>query len=102
MHIEKKTLKNIFIGVGACIVLYWILHETSRVKAVLKLILDVLSPFIIGSALAFIINVPMRSIEKSLSKIKGVGLRRAVALVLTLVCVLLVLAVVFWLLIPHQ
>lgn len=101
MHIEKKTLKNIFIGVGACIVLYWILHETSRVKAVLKLILDVLSPFIIGSALAFIINVPMRSIEKSLSKIKGVGLRRAVALVLTLVCVLLVLAVVFWLLIPQ-
>lgn len=101
MHIEKKTLKNIFIGVGACIVLYWILHETSRVKSVLKLMLDVLSPFIIGSALAFIINVPMRTIERSLSKVKGIGLRRAIALVLTLICILLILAVVFWLLIPQ-
>lgn len=101
MHIEKKTLKNIFIGVGACILLYWILHETTQVKNVLKLILEVLSPFIIGSALAFIINVPMRAIEKLLVKIKNETLRRTTALVITLICILLVLTVVFWLLIPQ-
>lgn len=101
MHIEKKTLKNIFIGVGACIVLYWILHETGRVKSVLKVALEILSPFILGSALAFIINVPMRAIEKCLTKIKNDNLRRTVALLLTIICILLILALVFWLLIPQ-
>ena len=101
MHIEKKTLRNIFIGVGACIILYWILHETSRVKATIHFIIGILSPFIIGSALAFIINVPMRSIEKPLEKIKNAALRRTVALLITFVCILMVLALVFWLLIPQ-
>lgn len=101
MHIEKKTLKNIFLGVGACIILYWILHETSRVKAVVGFIFEILSPFFLGAALAFIINVPMRAIEKLLIKIKSETLRRTVALLITLVCVLLVLTIVFWLLIPQ-
>jgi len=30
VHFDKKTLRNIFIGVAFCIVLYWILHETER------------------------------------------------------------------------
>ena len=36
MHIEKKTLRNIFIGAAACVILYWLLHDTERVKTVLS------------------------------------------------------------------
>lgn len=101
MHIDKKTLRNIFIGVATCIVLYWILHETDRVKAVYHIIKGVVSPFVLGAALAFIFNVPMRAIEGRLKGISKVKLRRLVAVLLTFAAVLLVLALVFWLLIPQ-
>lgn len=101
MHIEKKTLKNIFIGVAACIVLYWILHETERVKTVLDVLTGIFAPFAVGAGIAFIINVPMRSIENKFVGIKKEGLRRTVALLITIIIVLLVLALVFYLLIPQ-
>lgn len=101
MHIEKKTLKNIFFGVALCIILYWILHETERVGAFFSVISDVLFPFILGASLAFILNVPMRAIEGMLKGIKKTGFRRVMSVLLTFVAVILVLAVVFLLLIPQ-
>ena len=101
MHIEKKTLKNVFIGVALCIILYWILHETERVKAVFAVISDVSFPFVLGASLAFILNVPMRAIEGLLKGLKKPGIRRGLAVLLTFVAVILVLAVVFLLLIPQ-
>ena len=101
MHIEKKTLRNIFWGVIGCIVLYWLLNETERAKSVFHFVSGVLSPFLVGAALAFILNVPMRAIEKPLKGIKNQGLRRGMAILLTIVAVLLVLTGVFWLLIPQ-
>lgn len=101
MHFDKKILKNIFYIAAGCIVLYWILHEFERVKAVFNFIGGVLSPFVLGASLAFILNVPMRAIEKMLVKITNLTLRRVIALILTLLAVLLVLSLVFWLLIPE-
>lgn len=101
MHIEKKTLKNIFIGVGVCIVLYWILHETDRVNGVLSIFYGIVSPFVLGAVFAFMLNVPMRAIESRLGDIKKTGVRRACAIVITLLFVALVLALVFYLLIPQ-
>lgn len=101
MEFNKKTLRNIFIGVAACIVLYWLLHETERVRSVFNGIKVVIEPFVVGATIAFIINVPMRSIERFLVKIKSQRLRRVVALLLTVIILLLVLALVFYLLIPQ-
>lgn len=101
MEIDKKTLKNIFYGVAACIVLYWILHEPDRFNSVFAVIKNVLSPFVIGATLAFILNVPMRSFEKLLVSVKHDRLRRILAVLLTFLAILLVLALVFYLLIPQ-
>ena len=101
MEINKSTIRRIFLGVAGCIVLYWLLHETSRVISVFNWILNMLSPFIVGAAIAFVLNVPMRAIEGLLTKIPSHGLRRALSLVLTIVAVLLLLFGVFYLLIPQ-
>ena len=101
MRIEKKTLRNIFLGVISCIVLYWLLHEPERVGSVFAVISGVVSPFVIGAALAFIINVPMRGIEGKLMGIKSARLRRVISLIITILVVLLVLTLVFLLLIPQ-
>ena len=100
MKFDNKTLRHIFVGVGGCILLYWILHETDRVKNVLSLISGILAPFAVGAAIAFVFNVPMRFIEKYLD-IEKPGLRRAVAIVITLMLLVLVVALVFHLLIPQ-
>lgn len=101
MELNRKNLCKIFLGVAGCIILYWLLHETERVLHVFGIITGILSPFIVGSALAFVLNVPMRGIESLLKKIKNAGLRRALALVLTLIAVVLVLYGIFALLIPQ-
>lgn len=101
MEISKKTLKSIFLGVVGCIVLYWLLIETERVKTIIQVIKNVVSPFFVGASFAFVINVPMRSMEGMLRKINKDSLRRAVAILLTFILVLLVLTLVFWLLVPQ-
>lgn len=101
MHFDKKTLKNIFLGVAACIILYWILHETERVKNVFNVLNGVFAPFVFGAGMAFVINVPMRSIENKFVRIKRDGWRRTVALLITLAVIAMVLSLVFYLLIPQ-
>lgn len=101
MHIEKKTLKNIFIGVVCCIVLYWLLHEPERFQSVYGVVKGVFAPFLIGAGLAFIMNVPMRSIENSFVRVKNDKLKRVLAVLLTFIAIALVLTLVFYLLIPQ-
>lgn len=101
MQIDKKTFRNIFLIAAGCIILYWVLHEFERVKAVFSYIGGIVSPFLLGASLAFILNVPMRAIENMLVKVANKTLRRVLALVLTLLAILLVISLVFWLLIPQ-
>lgn len=103
MEFNKKTMRKVFLLVAGAIVLYWILHETERVKSVYRFVSDIFSPFIAGAGIAFILNVPMRAFENLLIKLKmkKASLRRVVAVTLTVVAVLLVLTAVFWLLIPQ-
>lgn len=101
MELNKKTMRNLFLLVFGGILLYWILHETDRVKRFLGYGLDVLTPFIAGAAVAFVLNVPMRAIERLLKKVKQQGLRRALAILITFVVVIAVLVGVFYLLVPQ-
>lgn len=101
MHIERRTLRNVFLGVGGCILLYWLLHETERVRSVYQFFKNIFSPFVIGAAIAFVLNVPMRGIENMLKGVKKRSLRRTIAVVLTFVCIGLVLFLVVRLLLPQ-
>jgi predicted PurR-regulated permease PerM len=101
MEINRKTLRTVFLGVAGCILLYWLLHETDRVKAVFQVVQDLISPFAAGAILAFVLNVPMRGIERQLSEIEKPGTRRGVAILLTLLALLIVVFVVFQLVVPQ-
>lgn len=101
IRFDKKTLRNLILIVLGVILVYWFLHDADRVTSVLDGVWSIFSPFIIGAVLAFILNVPMRAFERMFKKIKKIGIRRAIALLLTLICFLLVLGLVFLLLIPE-
>ena len=91
---NKKSLKKIFLVVAAAIVLYWLLHETERVQNVFGVVKSILGPFVLGAALAFVLNVPMRLFEKLLKFVKHEKFRRILAVVLTLIAFLLVVGAV--------
>lgn len=101
LELNKKTLKNLFLVVAAGILLYWLLHETERVKSVFTVVSNIFSPFVLGAGLAFILNVPMRAFEGFLKPIKNDNWRRLIAVLLTFAAVFLVLTLVFLLLIPQ-
>jgi predicted PurR-regulated permease PerM len=101
LRLEKKTIISIFLGVAACILLHWLLHEFDRVKSIWNFFKTLLSPFVVGAALAFVLNVPARAIEKWFTFVKHKALRRIIAVVMTFIFVILVVFLVFWLLIPQ-
>ncbi|MBQ3000656.1 MAG: AI-2E family transporter [Oscillospiraceae bacterium] len=101
MEINKKVFWNIFWVAVGCILLYWLIGERARYTLIVEKIKGITAPFIFGSVLAFILNVPMRSIENMLGKIPKLGGRRVLAVLLTFIAVLLIIALVFLLLLPQ-
>ena len=101
MEISKKTLRWIFGGAAGCILLYWLLHDTERLAGMLGAAGSVISPFVVGAVLAFVLNVPMRGVEGWFKGVKNDRGRRAIAIVLTMVAVVVVLSGVIWLLVPQ-
>ena len=42
MNNRQKLLRNIFLGIGGCIVLFWLLFNPDRVKVVFTFLGDIL------------------------------------------------------------
>ena len=101
MNIDKKTIRNLFLIAAGCICFYFVLNETDKLRGAWSGLMGLLSPFLLGAAIAFILNVPMRGIEARLQKIKSDGLRRATAILLTLLSFVVVIVGVVLLLIPQ-
>ena len=103
MKLDKLTMLKISGLLAFGILLYCALQNTAAVKEGISTFFSYLSPFILGGAIAFVINVPMRGVERHLfpKKTKLDKLRRPLALVLTLLAVVLVLALVGIAVIPQ-
>ena len=101
MHIDKKVMKSLFFLAGGSILLVWLLLYTEQVSGLIGYIWKLISPFVVGAGIAFVFNVPMRAIERQLDGIRKPGLRRILAILLTLGALILVLAFVVELLIPQ-
>lgn len=94
MEWNKQSIKSLLLVVCGGVAFYCALQNLDVVWGAVRGLLGILAPFLLGGALAFILNVPMRAIERHLLKNsrRGAKLRRPLALVLTLVAVLGVLA----------
>ena len=99
IEFNKKTIKRILLVVAAAILFHWILNEVEQVKNIFNIISGIFSPFVLGAAIAFVLNVPMRAFEKWFKFIKNNKLRRITAIVLTIISFLAVLGAVCVLLI---
>ncbi|MGN0965197.1 MAG: AI-2E family transporter [Dysosmobacter sp.] len=94
MEWNKQTVKSLLLVVCGGVAFYCALQHLGTVLGAVGWLLGILSPFLLGCAIAFVLNVPMRAIERHLYPGTGKGrkLRRPLALVLTLVAVFGVLS----------
>ncbi|WP_297872271.1 AI-2E family transporter [uncultured Oscillibacter sp.] len=93
MDWNRDQIRQRLLVVCGGVAFYCALQRLPALAAVLRWGLGVLSPFLVGGAIAFILNVPMGAIERALplgrGRRKGLpkSLRRPLALILTLAAV---------------
>ena len=95
----RKYIILVLIGVLS----YWLLNHFYIFFNIVSTIFMVLTPFILGGVMAFILNIPMSKIENKLkekTKIKD-GLARGISIVLALLIFIGILAFIAFLLIPE-
>ena len=101
MNFDKRSMRRIFLLIVGGIVFGWLILDTERATTMLDGIWALFSPFVAGAAIAFIFNVPMRSIERRLGDIRRIGVRRGLSIIATILSLILVISLVFELLIPQ-
>ena len=89
MEWNKQTVRSLLAVVCGGILFYSVLQNLVGVAVALRWLMGILAPFLLGSAIAFVLNVPMRAIERHLfpKARRAARLRRPLALLLALVCV---------------
>lgn len=108
MNLSKEDLRKIRGLILFTIVILVGLWKYESVLAILEFLLDIIFPFLLGGAIAFILNVPMSFLERVLfGKAKGKGnkaalkLARPVSLLLTILLVSGVIFAVMIMIIPE-
>ena len=100
---NKKHVKTLILVIFAAILFYLGVQNIRLVIGGAGWIFGVISPFVLGAVIAFIVNVPMSRIEYHLfekrgSKIKG---QRGISFLVTLALVLTALVIVVYIVVPQ-
>ncbi|MCQ2566836.1 MAG: AI-2E family transporter [Mogibacterium sp.] len=110
MGLNKKTMKQIMFLIIFTILLYWGIHNFQVLTKLLSGIVSLISPFLIGICIAFLINLILVPLEKAYRKLEAKretestrmqSLRRPICLVLSTLIFLGAICAVFFVLIPQ-
>ena len=103
MDFNKKNIRTMILVAFSCILFYLGVKNIGLVMGSLGRVIDVLFPFILGAAIAFVINVPMSKIERCLFE-RGGRVRkgkRAISFVVTLLLVIGIIIIAMYIIIPQ-
>ncbi len=101
MVFDKTFFKRAAFVVGGGIVFAWALKNIAVLGHGLALLWGFVFPFVLGLVVAFLLNIPMRAVEKHIFRGKTFRGRRALSFLITLLLVLLVIALVMLLVVPE-
>ncbi len=105
MEFSKEKIRQIkrLMLLAAFLVLALVYSEW--VFGSIRFLFGILSPFLIGGVIAFVLNIPMRAYEEKLLRgwqgKAAVKMKRPLCLIMSIVSVTLVLAVVVWTVVPQ-
>lgn len=101
--LKEKNMKQWITLIIIAVSCYWVSNNLKLVGNILLKIITVLSPFLLGAVIAFILNIPMTKIETRLNKImknKKAPIR-VISITISLLILLLIIAFVLFLIIPE-
>lgn len=112
MDKNNRDLKRIFSVILFAVILFWISNNVPIILGIFSKLLSILSPFILGGCIAFIINIPMAAIEKRMlkpRKNKKTGqekqankkLARFFAMIFSVIFILFIILAIFKLIVPE-
>ena len=112
MELSRSTMKKLALLIAFAALVFTFFQRMDGVAAALRFLRGILTPFLVGGAIAFILNVPMRFLERRLftprpgkgrAPRRGLpaGLRRGLALLLTFALVVLVILVLVLVVVPE-
>lgn len=111
MELNKDNIRKIMIIIVVTLLLYFGLLHLDVVREYFGIFTKIMTPFIAGASLAFILNVPMRWIEKSIAgllarrkkakKPVSKGLLRVSSLLITLILFVGVIVAIVFLVVPE-
>ncbi|MDR1059929.1 MAG: AI-2E family transporter [Clostridiales bacterium] len=95
---SARILANIAV-VGFGILLYFAFLHISGLKAAFDRLLGILSPFLLGTVIAFLLGIPTRFFERKLfSRLRH---KRVLSILAAYMSTLIVLALLLWLILPQ-
>lgn len=99
---KKKIITYASVALIA-ILLFFSFYQMNALKSFIRSLISLLSPFILGIAIAFLLNKPMMFVENQLIgswKLKA-GHKRTIAALCALVMAIAAVTLFFWLIIPQ-
>ena len=108
MHLDKENTKKVILVVAIGVLLYWALQNLGLIWSAISSLMSILSPFILGIGIAFVLNVVVNIIEnkwlkgkkkkrnKVLEKIK-----RPLSILLSLLILIAIIFFVMFMVIPE-
>lgn len=105
MNWNKKDIIRIMLMLCSVVLFAYILFNFDRVSHLFSWLVNILMPFVIGFAIAFVVNVPMKGFEKVLFKNENSRLykmKRPVCLILSFLCIIAAFAFAITMVIPEM
>ena len=110
MELDKKNIKKILLIVIIGILVYWALQNLGIIFAGISTLIGILSPFILGIGIAFILNVILNIVENKWLKSRKKNKRktgfmdkakRPVAILISLLILIAIVMFVMFMVIPE-
>lgn len=101
MDLNKDNMNKIRNLVLFTVVIVIMGINYQKLLVLLGDVFGIVSPFLIGAAIAFVLNVPMRSIEKHLKTKQNYKWKRPVSMCLTILLVIGILGLVIFVVVPE-
>lgn len=100
---EIKNKRTLLLLITYTVLLYWGLNHLGMFMGIIKRLLEVVFPFLVGGAIAFVLNAPMKNIEKMIAPVlsENKAVLRAVSILLSFLLALGIVAFVVMLVIPE-
>lgn len=105
MDFSWQNIRRIMLVVAFGVVLYVGLQNLNSIGDGIKDFMDILAPFTLGACIAFVVNIPMKFLEKKFLKVKnkkrksenGIEINKSKRFLSILLSVIIILGILIWL-----